>query len=120
MNASEYKAIGQRPDVFSRPDLEDTIRALSEIHPVLSLQLAAILTQPGVSKPDKHSGDSTADFFRLELSTDDAETITDLLGGKEAESVGVDGNTTPAASYYARFVDLRTNYLSYLNDRTQD
>ena len=110
MDATEYKAMCSRPDTLNRGVLEDTERVLSPALPTLASKLREVLAGRPIPKPMSHDGDAGTDYFRVELSAEDAEEIANASGDAEVGAIAIGGETTPEASRFATLRDMWANY----------
>lgn len=80
----------------------------------LAGKIQAILNNNELPKPDNHNkkDDKTTSFYKVILSTEEIETIQDLLLTKEAEYVSENGETTELASFYSSLADSWGNIIS--------
>jgi hypothetical protein len=102
VKADEYKKLCDRPNVFSRRDLETTGKILREKNHPVGLAFSEILQTSPLSKPEKHKGDKSTDYFLIDLEESDAAAIVDHLLEKEADSIEENGETTPLARLLRR------------------
>jgi len=117
MENNEYKSICSRADVFDRVTLEDTRFALKEAHPPSSARVEQILNSRPIEKPTMHSGNEHTDFFRVSVSTSEAEQIVEFLLDLEAKAVDEEGNTTAAASSFGDLVNRWGKYVDLCDER---
>ncbi len=89
--------------------------AISELKKVgdkkLVDKLQYILTNNELQKPDKHNKKSnkTTSYYKVDLNTDQLETIVELFQALEVKYLGKDFETTGAASSFASMADSWTN-----------
>jgi len=111
MNAEEYKQAISQNDVLDHTTLNITLKELASKHEMkLAANLKRILEKNKIAKPDLHfkSNDTSVSYYKVDLSSNDIETIIDIFVELEADHVDKNGNTTPTASFYATLVDKWT------------
>jgi hypothetical protein len=93
MNWSEYKALCNRPDVWSRWMLEQTAALLDASgEPELAARIVHMLDAEPLPKPADHKGGAITDMFLLSLDRHEVERIADVIAAAAAR-----GLRTPAA-----------------------
>ena len=105
MTTEEYKIICSKPNAIGRDTIYETLRAIQGEDASLIAELEGILEKPPIEKPSKHEGGPNTDFFLIDLKQETLEKIVETLFDREAGAVGIDGETTPAASRFAMLVD---------------
>jgi len=111
MSPRDYKAACERPDVFRRSVLVETLRVVQAELPELALRLEAILNQPPLEKPHLHTGEKWNDFICVSISVSDAEMARGLFVDRESGTVSLGGNATALTGHYAEIADAWTNYI---------
>ena len=115
MSPNEYKAACERPDIFRRSILMETLRVVRAELPELALRLEAITNQPPLKKPHLHTGEKWNDFVRVSIGISDAELVRELFVDKESGTVGLDGNAAALTGHYAEIADAWANYIFWLD-----
>lgn len=108
MNAEEYKRLINQNDVLDYTTLNVTLKELVSKHEFeIAAKIKQLLERNKIIKPELHSKpyDTSATYYKVDLTSDDIETIIEMLFELEASHVGEDGETTPTASFYASLVD---------------
>ncbi len=108
MNAEEYNSLINQKNVLDHTTLNVTLKELvSRQEFELSAKLKQILETNKIAKPDLHSKsfDTSTNYYKVDLSSDDIEKIIDIFFDLEASHFGENGETTPTASFYASLVD---------------
>ena len=88
MDPKTYKAICQRPDVFSRGELRETrggLRAVSRSEVAL---ISAILIGAPIEKPSKHAGGPETDYFKCDLTVEQVDQVVEALFDADAAMPG--------------------------------
>lgn len=107
MDAQKYGRLTSSPLFVSRPIIEETASILAGRCDSARVALTGLLGTTPLTKPDKHTGDSSTDYFDTTgLSDEVLEGICDHLFEAEADAVPSSGETTPEASRIASLVDL--------------
>ena len=78
MEWDDYKALCDRPNVWSRWMLEETLELIGS-QPDLDELLAGALRTGAVEKPADHSGGELSDMFELQLQTAEVERICEIV-----------------------------------------
>lgn len=106
VDPKKYKAICQRPDVFSRRELRETRRVLRAVsRPEVEL-ISAILSSARIEKPSKHAGGPETDYFRCGITLEKVNQIVEALCDAEA--------AMPEVHWLASLVDRWTSYAEHL------
>jgi len=107
MDAQKYGRLTSSPLYVSRPIIEETISLLVGRCDSARAALIRLQDTSPLKKPDKHTGDSSTDYFDATgLSDEVLEDICDQLIEAEAEEVAPSGETTREASRIASLVDF--------------
>ncbi len=107
MDAQKYGRLTSSPLFISRPILEETAAILQKRSESATEALNRLFEESPLTKPEKHTGDSSTDYFDTTgLSDDILESICDNLFEAEADAVPSSGETTAKASRIASLVDL--------------
>ena len=107
MDTQKYGRLTSSLLFISRPIIEETISILGGRCDSARAALGILLEASPLTKPDKHSGDSSTDYFDTTgLSDEVLEDICDHLFEAEADAVPSSGETTREASRIASLVDL--------------
>ena len=113
MKAEEYKRIIKENNVLDFGTLKVTKEQLDKTgNKRLGSEIERIITDNKIDKPLSHNDQVTqeTDFYLVDLDTDDIETIVSMFGDLEVGALGIDYETTRAASFYASILD-KWNYL---------
>ncbi len=108
MNNEEYKRLITENDVLDYGTIDITLKeVISKQEFELANKLQRILKNNEIKKPDLHLSPSeiTTSYYRIDLSSDDIEKLVDIFFDLEVSHIGINGETTPAASLYASLVD---------------
>jgi hypothetical protein len=97
-----YKALSDRPCVFSRWMLERSSALLEE---PLRGELARATESTPIDKPADHKGGEQTDMFELSLDADTRRSIVATIEGAKAN-----GKTTPDGRGLGGFVEAWTEY----------
>ena len=107
MTTHKYGRLTSSPIFVSRLIIEETASILARRCDSASVALTGLLGATPLTKPDKHVGGSSTDYFDTAgLSEEVLEGICDHLFEAEAEAVSWSGETTPEASRIAFLADL--------------
>lgn len=111
MDTHEYKALTSSPLFVSRPIVIETISVLSCNDDPAYTALNNLLTTSPLTKPDKHEGGSSTDYFNTSnLSDSVLEEICDHLAKSESYNAELDRNE--AASRFATLLDIWMNRIN--------
>jgi len=116
MTSDEYKGICQQPNILGRFYIEEATRLLPVAESNLKARLLAILSQEPVPKPLLHTGQKFTDYFRVNLTEQEATRIVNMFLSFKAETLTPDGETTPDALILAYLVEEWTRYKEFKSD----
>ena len=108
MDSSEYKNIISNKNVLDNTTLNITLKELSAAKETkLVSEIERILSNNKIEKPIHHANpdDKSTDYFYVNLTSEQIETIIDLFLNLEAQYVSEDGTATPTCAFYASLVD---------------
>lgn len=108
MKTDEYTQIIKEGNVLDFATLKVTKEQLEKVgNSYLANKIEKIFQKNKIEKPLLHDSliDNETDYYKIDLETDDIETIVDLFGELEVGALGVNYETTLSASYYANLLD---------------
>lgn len=108
MKPEEYKRIIKEDNVLDFGILKVTKEQLDKTgNKRLVSEIERIMTFNKIDKPPSHNDHvmQEKDLYLVDLDTDDIETIVSMFGDLQAGSLGIDYETTRAASFYASVLD---------------
>jgi hypothetical protein len=108
MTDEEYKRLISKSDVLNHTTLNVTLKELvSRQEFELAKEIDRILKNNKIEKPNLHVKpyDTTTNYYKVDLSSDDIEKIIDIFFELETSHLGANGATTPIASFYASLAD---------------
>ena len=108
MNSEEYKKLISGNDVLDHTTLNVTLKeVVSRQELDIAGEIRRILQENKIPKPELHSKlyDTSTTYYKLDLSADHIEKITDMFYELEASHVDENGEATPTASFYGSLAD---------------
>jgi len=108
MKANDYKQKIKRENVIDFGTLKVTKEQLEKVGNIrLAYEIERIIKENKIEKPSLHNSpvDKETEYYKIDLATDDIETIVDMFGELEVGALGIDYEPTLSASYYANFLD---------------
>jgi hypothetical protein len=110
---TDYKDLCDSPDVMSRWMLTQTLEllALEGGDGALHRGLASTLHAPPLAKPADHRGGPATDMFRLELTLEDARSVTALVVRAAAYGRTTSGTAGRGLGGFAEAWQELTQYL---------
>jgi len=79
----------------------------------LQSEIDRILRDNKIEKPELHNrkNDQTTDYYKLDLTDEDMESIVSMLFDREVFSLGLNYEPTRSASFYATMADKWNEFL---------
>jgi hypothetical protein len=108
MKSEEYRIQIMQPDVLDHTTLNVTLKEVAFVDDFeIAIEINRIISNNRIEKPDMHlrPNDTSTNYYRVDLAPEHIERIIDLLHDLEVENIGVDGETTTMASFYASLTD---------------
>lgn len=108
MKAEEYIRIIKEDNVLDFGTLQVTKEQLVKTgNKRLVSEIERIMTDNRIDKPLSHNNHESqeTDFYLVDLDTEDIEIIVGMFGDLEVGALGIDYETTRAASFYASMLD---------------
>ena len=108
MTTDDYKVLIRNKDVLDRGTLNVTIEELERIGETRLIQeIKRVLADNKIEKPTSHNkqNDQATEYYKIDLTPDDIDSIVSMFGNREVESLGRDYEPTRAASFYATMLD---------------